>query len=240
MPAQQRIGSYRLDRSDPSVPAACTRRWYDLDGRMYWVHPSSPAAWSRKYLPDGSSKSSISAGLDKPDDGPTKRTGWQLPGGSRPRHPAPGGSPRWRGNVKSAAPRRKREAIVAGRRCSVVAVLVFFAALAGRLFAATSRGAKATSICWSTGYQPACPAVRRLNELGRRGLDPMLPGAAPARGLTSPRLRSGRPVYCLALPARPAPRPGRDHTSAVTEHPSHPNCWSGRVSRVYSPDSNVI
>ena len=204
MPVQQRIGSYRLDRSDPSVPAACTRRWYDLDGRMYWVHPSSPTAWSRKYLPDGSSKSSISAGLDKPDDGPTKRTGRQLPGGSRPQHPAPGESPRWRGNVKSVVPRRKREAIVAGRRCTVVAVLVFFAALAGPVVRGYVTRRQGCQYMLVNGVSTSLSrAVRRPNGLGRRGPDPMLRGAAPGRGLTSPQLRSGRPVYRLALPVRP-------------------------------------
>lgn len=81
MPAQQRIRGLGFECRDAGPPPARTRRWYDLDGRMCWVHPSSLTAWSRKYLPDGSSKSSISAGLDKPDDGRAKWTGWQLPGG---------------------------------------------------------------------------------------------------------------------------------------------------------------
>lgn len=97
---------------------------------MYWVHPSSLTAWSRKYLPDGSSKSSISAGLDKPDDGRARRTGWQLPGGHvlAARRPPSSLAARQR---EETGPRVEVGGHRAGRRCPVVASLMFFAAWAG-------------------------------------------------------------------------------------------------------------
>jgi hypothetical protein len=47
-----------LARPPAATPPACTKHWYGLDGRMHRAHPSSPAAWSRKYLPNDPSESS--------------------------------------------------------------------------------------------------------------------------------------------------------------------------------------
>jgi hypothetical protein len=63
----KRICSLGIDLDYVGILPTYTKRWYRLGGRLDWSYPSSPTAWSRKYLPDGSSKSSISAGLDKPD-----------------------------------------------------------------------------------------------------------------------------------------------------------------------------
>jgi hypothetical protein len=120
-----------LDQYYVGVLPTCTKRWYRLDGRLGWSCPSSLTAWSRKYLPDGSSKSSISAGLDKPDDGRARRTGWQLPGGHVRAARRPGGPSSPATRHVATGPRVEVEAIVAGRRCRVVVLLMFFAAWAG-------------------------------------------------------------------------------------------------------------
>lgn len=196
---------------------------------MYPVHPSSPTAWSRKYLPDGSSKSSISAGLDKPDVGPSKRTGRQLPGGSRPCRPAPGGSPRWRGQVKIVAPAAEGEAIVAGRRCSVAALLVFLAAPAGlvvRAYATRRQGGQYMLV--NRVLASLSRAVCRLNGLGSRGLDRCSSVGTMAR-LTSPQSRQRPTRPPPRSPGPSAPRPGNDDTFAVhgTSQPSQLLVWQG-------------
>jgi hypothetical protein len=80
----KRICSVRFDLDSVGILPTGTKRWYRLDGRLGWSYPSSPTAWSRKYLPDGSSKSSISAGLDKPDDELGMRTDGQPLRGPHP------------------------------------------------------------------------------------------------------------------------------------------------------------
>ena len=87
-----------------------------------------------------------------------QRTGWQLPGGSRPHHPAPGGSPRWRGNVKSVAPRRKRGGHRGRTSLSVVAVLVFFVALAGLVVRGYVTGRQGRQYMLVNRVLTACPA----------------------------------------------------------------------------------
>jgi hypothetical protein len=176
---------------------------------MYPVHPSSPAAWSRKYLPDGSSKSSVSAGLDKPDDGPSKRTGRQLPGGSRPCRPAPGGSPRWRGNVKSVAPRRKGEAIVARtslfRRRGARRPRRSGRAGCSRLrHEAPGRPVYAGQL----GISQPVPRGMPTEWARQPGLGPMLPGGHHDAADVPAIAVAAAPVYRLALEVRPPRGPG--------------------------------
>jgi len=196
---------------------------------MYPVHPSSPTAWSRKYLPDGSSKSSISAGLDKPDVGPSKRTGRQLPGGSRPCRPAPRRVSSLARPGEERGPAAEGEAIVAGRRCSVAALLVFLAAPAGlvvRAYATRRQGDRYMLV--NSVLASLSRAVCRLNGLGSRGLDRCSSVGTIAR-LTSPQSRQRPPRPPPRSPGPSAPRPGNDDTFAVhgTSQPSQLLVWQG-------------
>jgi hypothetical protein len=100
---------------------------------------------------------------------------------------------------------------VAGRRCSVVAVLVFFAALAGLVVRAYVTRRQGCQYMLVNGVLSSLSrAVRRLDGLGSRGLGPDASRyGTMARADVPASTGSGRPGYRLALPAaRPAAREG--------------------------------
>lgn len=156
-------------------------------------------------------------------------------------HGAPAGRPRWRGNAKRLARGWTLEAIVARRRCPVVVLLTFFAALAGLVVRAYVARRQDHQYVLVNGISV---------DLSRRCADRTGLGCR-AWARRSPVMHHGAidvvavcdavapPTVSLSWSAQPR-RAGRARRSAVPKHPSHPNCWSGRVGRVYSPHSNVI
>lgn len=130
---------------------------------------------------------------------------------------------------------------MAGRRCSVVAVLVFFAALAGPVVRGYVTKRQGCQYMLVNGVLTSLSrAVCRLNGLGRRGLDPMLPGAAPGRGLTSPQLRSGRPsAASLCRSARSAARERSYVRRHGTSQSSQLLVWQGRQGLFPSFECNL-
>jgi hypothetical protein len=170
----KRICSVRFDLDHVAILPACTKRWYRLDGRLDWSYPSSPTAWSRKYLPDGSSESSISAGLDKPDDELDTRTDGQPLRGLHPPSRVSGEAV----GAKCGPARRFPRAEAGGHRGQCRCPRHRFAYVLRRSwpgwsFTPMSRGVRIASMCWSTGYWPGLSGtVCRLNGLSSRGLDP--------------------------------------------------------------------
>jgi hypothetical protein len=187
----KRICSVRLDLDHVGILPTCTKRWYRLDGRLGWSYPSSPTAWSRKYLPDGSSKSSISAGLDKPDVERGTRTDGQPRRGPHPHSRVSGEAV----GAKCGPARRFPRAEAGGHRGQRRWPRHRFAYVLRRSwpgwsFTAMSRGVRIASMCWSTGYWPGLSCtVCRLNGLGSRGLDPTLLQRCNTARLRSPQAR---------------------------------------------------
>ena len=172
---------------------------------MYRVHPSSPTAWSRKYLPDGSSKSS-----DRPDQH-VRCSAWlrteaprcgQLQGcpSRSGRMPLGGLS-----DLTSESPR----GIHHGQkcRCRHLSSLCsfFFVVIAGLTVRARITWCQDRQYVLVNGASTGpSRTVYRLNGLGRRDLDPgLLGGSASVARLTTRHLRQ-RPRH---LPARPGPLP---------------------------------
>jgi hypothetical protein len=191
---------------------------------IYLMAPASQAfqlAWTNR-----------TTGLPSGQDGSFRAS-------SRQRHPAPGGSPCPSGNVKSVAPRRKGrpswpDAVVPSR-CARL-----FAALAGLVVRAYATRLRNGQYMLVNGVIASLSrAVCPLNGLGSRGLDPMFLGGHHGAA-DVPAIAVAAAPYRLALPVRP--RPGSDDAVSVTGHPNHPNRWSGRVGRVYSPhpECNLI
>lgn len=220
----------------------CTKRWYRLDGRLDWSYPSSPTAWSRKYLPDDSSKSSISAGLDKPDDELGTRTDGQPLRGPHPHSRVSGEAV----GAKCGPARRFPRAEAGGHRGQCRCPRHRFAYVLRRSwlgwsFTPMSRGVRIASMCCSTGHWSGLSGtVCRLNGSAAGAWTRRCYSDATQHDRGPRKLGSDQTVDRLALPVRPPAGQRELVMCGISEYPSHPNCWYSPVGRVYSPHSNVI
>lgn len=220
----------------------CTKRWYRLDGRLDWSYPSSPTAWSRKYLPDDSSKSSISAGLDKPDDELGTRTDGQPLRGPHPHSRVSGEAV----GAKCGPARRFPRAEAGGHRGQCRCPRHRFAYVLRRSwlgwsFTPMSRGVRIASMCWSTGHWSGLSGmVCRLNS-SAAGPGPDAATAMQHSTAEAPASSVAITPSIASLSRSARPRGSESSSCAASpEYPSHPNCWYSPVGWVYSPHSNVI